>query len=297
MLSMPIEVPSTLKDRVHVHAGGLRYQRVPMGGPAYVLDQLPGLWGRQGITSGTVVSITKDGIRFGRHGRMRHRGQTIRLVGAPGEPANLFVNGAQHPLLYTSIQAPGTGPWSTHDVLWLGRVTSALLGIPWRVEWDRDGWDRWNHDAQLRGRTTLALASRKSKEQFRDFHRYQLEEPPGTVNVEGATYLLGEGFSAVTVHLEPDQVRSPRWKIPWESIHGTATVFATRPGMRAIDGFLRVAYQDEILDLVHLPDLRPIDAAHLRWLESEVKRRSQAPRRAKGSPADVPVRLRDLRTP
>lgn len=295
---MLIEVPSTLRDRVHVRAGVLRFQRQPMAGPAYLLEQLMhfDLWGTHGITKGTRVEISKNGIQFGRSGRIEHLGQTVRLIGSPGEPANLFVNGADHPLLYTTIRPPGTGAWSTHDVLWLGRITSALLGIPWRVEWDREGWDRWNRDPIQRGRTALEVASRQSQEQFPDYHRYRPDEPPGSVSLEAATYTLGAGFSRATVYLEEARIRSPSWRVPWECIHGTATVFANR-NTGHTEGFLRLACQDEVLDFVHLTNVRPIDAAHLRWLEAEIARRANAPRRSKGTASDIPVRLSDLRAP
>jgi hypothetical protein len=294
---MAIDVPHRLRDRVEALPDGLAFQRDPLNGPLAWAEHLARLVRRSSdITAHTRVIVTSAGVHHGA-GRTPHLGQTVRLRGRPGEAANLFINGAGQPLLYTPVNAPGDAPWSTRDILWLGRTISVILGLPWRVEWDRDAWDTWNHDPRLRGRTALSAAERISLRNHPQYHSYALAEPPGVVGFDRSSYTIGSGFARQHVHFSPEHVRTDLWTIVWPSVHGVTTVFEQRPGVPLPSGAVRVSYEDRVLDLVRMHDVRPLDAVHLRFLAEEVRTRARTRRRDAGSEEDVPEPLRHLRPP
>lgn len=295
---MELVVPPSLADRVHFAHGVLRFRRDPLGRVARRVAAVGAALPFQSLSPLGEVQVSKDGVFVG-WGRRQipHVGQALRLVGDPGHPANLFVNGAAEPLLYAALQPPGDLPWTTADVLWLGRSAALLLGIPWWVEWDRKGWDRWNRDPILRGRTALDIALERSERDHTMLHTYRLEEPPGSVALDAAEYTLrGNTFQPLRLRMEATQLRSTSWTIAWESIHGVATVFEHEYGRHRPTGFLKVSFYDRVLDLLVVPEVTEIEAVWLRWLEDAVRTRCRQYVRPEGSAADIPPPLQSLRS-
>jgi hypothetical protein len=135
-----------------------------------------------------------------------------------------------------------------------------------------------------------------SRKTFPDYHAWALEEPEGTVGLDHATYRLRASTLAnIYLHLEPEHLRSERWTVPWESVHSVAAIFSTSQAGNRPHGYLRVAYFDELHDVIWLPNCVPLEGVYLRFVEQEIRTRCKNYVQRTGSEADVPVPLRNLR--
>lgn len=289
---MEIVVPDALRDRVHVDGDHLRFRARAPSALGQLQAGLTSLFDRA-YHDTLEVRVSPSGVHVGVTGRrIPHEHQALRLVGEPGSPANLFVNGADIPLLYTAVAPPSGPPWTTHQILWLGRSIAAILRIPLRVEWDTEAWDRWNADPVHRGQLALENEVATSRRQHPELHGYALEEPPGKVTLEGARYRLGRREH---VTLTAEGVRSARWEIPWEAVHGAAAVFGQLPDGN-VRGFLTVSYGEQLLRLAIVERVVPKTAVHLRYVAQQIRHRSREHKtQERGTVADIPDALNDLR--
>ncbi len=288
-----MRVPPSLSDRVQIQGRTLRFHRDALHPVLRLVNEVGTAVLDGAIRGHTEIRVSPDGILVGWPGRpLHHSGQAVRLLGTPGTPANLFLDGAREPLLYTPVLPPGPSPWTTDDLVWLGKAVATILDLPLWVEWNRSAWDRWNHDPIYRGRVRLQRLREASVGEYPKLYAYRLSAPPGTIDLDRARYWI-RAPSIGWIHCDPQQVRTARWRVSWGSIHGVAAVFSRSSVRERPDGLLKISFFDEVYDLLRIPEPTDREAVYLRWLEQWMERRVLR-HRSRGTPDDVPAPLRAL---
>ena len=291
------EIPPALRDRVSWEGDTLLFRQDAGTLLTRTLGRLQAL-AHDRIQPQTAVRVSQRGVFVGLSRRVvPHQGQAVRLRGEPGGHLTLFLNGSSEALLQVFPQPPGTRPWTTQHVLWLGRTLAQLLGLPRWVEWDRTAWARWNQDPVFRGRSRLQQLRRQSEHRYSTLHGYALEEPPGEVELDRAVYQVRQStFTPVRIELDDLGVQTDRWTVPWDALDGVAALFEPGLGRDRPDGILRVCFREQLLDLLVLHDLQELEGVYLRWLEHTLRSRARAyVRPDPGSSDEIPEPLRRLR--
>lgn len=295
---MSVDVPPELRDRVRFQGGALVFQARAGSLLQRALGRVQAA-SRSTVQPHTPIHVSRLGVSIGglRRRWVPHQGEAVRLVGEPGGHVTLFINGSVDPLLQVLPHPPGSKPWTTAQILWLGRTIALLLGIPWWVEWDRTAWDRWNMDPVFRGRARLQLARKRSQEAFPRLYGFVPEEPPGSVELDRQTYRVRTGaLSPYWIHLRQQELQTERWTLAWESLHGVAAVFERGMGGPRPTGVLRACFFERQLDLLVVPSVVELEAVYLRWLEEALRARARRYVRPDGGTTDdIPEPLRNLR--